>query len=394
MAQHRLTDVQAQAVGEAYGELEVLTCEKQAKPVAAMLIGQEGSGRHALMNDVAAQLNQRGGYVSVEAEQIRVRLPYYSQLDTDGQDIVRETREDVQRVSDVVHQMAVDARRNIVVEAAQSTPEDSLRLAKDLLRSGYQVEVHALSVNDQISYQRATAMYEADRTEGRQGVYVSQTAHERGFKESSDTLRRLEYAGAVDRVVVYNRLNDVVVDQKPEPGKAVAAEAFERGRHQLTDFERINLAERWDQIAESMAKRGANESAVVRVREPMERAHYTLRSSRDAADNYDYRNPTERNNSQEMADRYGHKLADAFKDNRRSDAQRYPELTQAFVRQAQAEKIAESANAVNQAASQVFVKTVSDKIASGLRHGEELKPVRIADKAAEPAKVAELAEER
>ncbi|MBV6855855.1 zeta toxin family protein [Xanthomonas campestris pv. mirabilis] len=69
-------------MGEAYGELEVLTCEKQAKPVAVMLIGQEGSGRHALMNDVAAQLNQRGGYVSVEAEQIRVRLPYYSQLDT------------------------------------------------------------------------------------------------------------------------------------------------------------------------------------------------------------------------------------------------------------------------------------------------------------------------
>ncbi|CAD7741459.1 hypothetical protein LMG31884_47730 (plasmid) [Xanthomonas hydrangeae] len=375
MSNSRLGDQTVRAIAEQYGELEVFTSEAASNPVAVMLVGQEGAGRHALMNEVEANLNQKGGFVATNAERIRETLPYLGQLQPDQGDITTQTREDVQRISQAVYRQAIEHQRNLIVEGAQSSPEDTLALAKELRAAGYRVEVHAVAVNDQISYARATMMYEHEKAAGRPARYVSQNEHDRGFAEATNTVRRLEYAGAVDRVVIYNRLNDPIIDAAPIAGKPVAGDAFDRARAQLTDYERINLAEKWDAIIEGMERRGASPADNYRVKERAERAHYTLRSSPTAREAYDYQNPTDKHRSEELAIRYGHRLEEAFRQNDTATAARLPELTNAFGQMAMAKQMGNEKGV----AEAKFVNALQDRIAMGLRVGAEFKPVSIHD---------------
>lgn len=376
MSSSKLSDQTVRAIAEHYGELEVLTSEAANKPVAVMLVGQEGAGRHALMNEVEANLNQMGGFVAANSERIRETLPYLGELQQDQGDITTQTREDVQRISQVVYRQAIENRRNLIVEGAQGTPEDTLALAKELRAAGYRVEVHAAAVNDQISYARATMMYEHEKAAGRPARYVSQNEHDRGFSEASSTVRRLEYAGAVDRLVIYNRLNDPIIDTAPMPGKAVAGDAFDRARAQLTDYERINLAEKWDAIVESMERRGASPADNYRVKERSERAHYTLRSSPTARETYDFQNPTEKHRSEALARQYGDRLEEAFRQNYTPAAARLPELTNAFGQMAMAKRMGQETGGV---AGEKFADAMRDRIAMGLRIGTEFKPVVVHD---------------
>ncbi len=336
-----------------------------------------------MINEVSAQLNQQGGYVSANKETVQRLLPYYNELDHEKGGVDAATRRDVQLIMREIHHQAIDQGRNIIVEGAQGDPQESLNLAKSLRANGYHVEIHAASVNDQISYARAVTMYEQEKTSGHVGKFVGLQEHGQGFADAAETVRRLEYAGAADRIVVYNRLNDPVHDAKPEPGKTTAAAAFDRARAQLTDYERINLAEKWDAVVESMERRGALPAELDRIKEPVERAHYSLRQSPAALEAYNYQHPTERHRSSELAETYGAKLEASFRQERRSDATHRPELTNAFAQLAVAERLAQETGG---AAGARFSAAIVDRIAGGLNVGSEFKNVVVHDPRTEPTK--------
>ncbi len=74
MSDHKLSTAEIHSISSAYAELEILTSERPEKPVAVMLVGQPGTGRHAMINEVSAQLNQQGGYVSAK-QRDRAKAP-------------------------------------------------------------------------------------------------------------------------------------------------------------------------------------------------------------------------------------------------------------------------------------------------------------------------------
>lgn len=386
MAKSRLSHNEIHTIATAYAELEIYTSERSDKPTAVLLLGQEGAGRHALISEVGHHLNQQGGYVSANKETVRQLLPYYDELKRDQGNIDAVTREDVKLLSREIHHQALESKRNLVIEAAQHDTSESLHLAKSLKAAGYHVEVHAAAVNDQISYARAALNYEKQVSSGHPGTYVSAGEHGRNFADASETLRRIEYAGAADRIVVYNRLSDPILDRKPEPGQLTASETFDRARGQLSEYERVNLVETWDAVVESMQKRGAPNAEVDRVTESVERAHYTMRRSEPARESYEFQNPTETNRSRELSENYGAKLAHSFREDRRADAAIRPELVNAFAQMAQAARVAEQAEAQ---VGQKFLEAYSKRVAAGLEAGTDYKPVVIRDSSEKP-KTAEL----
>lgn len=374
-----MSDAEIRFTAEAFAEVELSRAERQDHPVAALLVGQEGAGKVSLASDIADRLDTRGGYVAIDADSLRTRLPYFEELDPSAVDIARETRADTEQLAGEIRRLAIEGQRNIVVDTGMHTPEASLQLATDLKRAGYRVELHALAVNDQISYERATRRYESDLEAGSPALYVSQAAHDQSFRDAGNTVRRLEYAASPDWVTVYNRLNDAIVDKAPVAGHATAGDAFDRARGQLTNYERINLAEKWDEIVESMERRGAPSGELDRVQHHIERAHYTLRSTPAAAESYDYNNPTETARSQELAKSYGTKLEHAFRQGQQDQVVKYPELRDAFTAQAAANRFVEHRPNVP---ADRFGDVMQDRIAQGLRTGQQLQPVQLRDQSA------------
>lgn len=357
---------------------ELAQSEARTKPVAALIVGQAGAGNSALAHDIADGFSDRGGFVSIDARSLRTHLPYYEELS--AADAEKETEVDASRLADALRKCAVEGSRNIIVESGATSPDDALRMTQELKSAGYQVELHALAVNDQISYERAAMRHELDLEAGVPASRVSHQAHDGGFRSASDTVRRLEFSGAVDRVVVYNRLNDAVIDQPPIAGRVVAGEAFDNARTQLTNYERIALAEKWDTIIEKMETRGAPASDFDQVKARFARAHYTLHASPEAAASYSESNPTERHKSASSAQEYGTQLVSAFREGQRAKAAEYPELQSAFAAQAAATRYAEQ-QTILPAGS--FHNTMQDLIAAGLRRGEQLQ-VNIPDKTTAP----------
>jgi len=390
MAEPRTSDRESDLrdIAEAYAEVELGRSEARSKPVAYLVVGQDTAGKSALVSDIAERLDTKGGYVAIEAGTLQSTLPVMSfrasaehwsdGRDVDAIDIGPMSRMDTDRLAEDVLNEAMKGRRNVIVEGVLNTPEQSLQLATQLQNAGYRVELHAQAVNEQISLERATWLYEADKSEGQQATVVNPPAHSVAFREAANTVRRLEFAGAVDQVTVYNRLNDVVFDHAPQPGRTPGAEAFERARSQLTDYERINLAEKWDEIATSMERRGASRPESDVVVDHMARAHYSLRTSPAAAANYDHNHPEMREASRELADRYGAKLENAFRLDRREMAEHYPELKDAFTAQAAAQRYGREQPGISEAR---FNEAMQERIAQGLRSGQQLQGVQVREAA-------------
>lgn len=363
----------------AYAQVELGRTERQERPVALILVGQDGAGAGALADTLADRFNGRGGLVAIDAESLRPCLPYFEDLHAGNTDLAHH---DTQEIANDVRQHAMEGRRNILLAGVSTEPDAALALAKGLKQAGYYVELHALAVNDQISFERASYRYESEAAAGEHTLPVPQAGHDKAFQNASATVRRLEYAGAVDQVIVYNRLNDVIARRLPIAGQVVAGEAFDHARDQLTDYERISLAEKWDEIAESMARRDAAPAAIARLQPAIDRAHYTLRATPAAAASYDYDHPTETDNSQALASRYGARLEDAFRQGHHKDATSLPELRHAFAAQAAGARVA----ALHPGAAETQIsRLLQDRIAQGLREGHQLQPVQLRDQAVSAA---------
>lgn len=311
-----------------YLEAELEITEWQASPRAALMTGQSGSGKSTVRAELEGEMAKHGGAIVVDADAMRWHLPYIDELDSSDPNFSAQTQVDAGRLAAEIGRQAVAARRNVIIDGTLRDLESAREIALELGQKGYRTELHALAVNDQVSMVRSALRYERDAAAGRAARLVPQGWHDASYVAVARTVRGLEYSAAVERIVVYNRLGDVVHDAPPKHGSAPAAEALNLAREKLTVFERINIAEHWDRVTESMERRSAPPGVTTNFERALQRAHYTLRSSLEAAQRYDHDYPSERTRSLELADAYGRQLADAFRSNR--SVAEYPELTRAY----------------------------------------------------------------
>lgn len=348
--------------------------ERQERPTAILLAGQSGAGKSTVSNDLRHTLQQRGGYIAIDADHFRQHLPYVEDLDRGDMDFSAQTQVDAGALANAIRDEAIKNRRHLVIDGTLRDSDAAIELAKTLRENGYRVELHAMAVNEQISYERATTRYENDRAAGRPARYVSKDWHDRSFAGMADSVRRLEYSASVDRVSVYDRLGNVVHEQAPMKGKVVSAPYLEAFRKQLTDFERIDLAQSWDEILSSMELRRASGRELDDASLASQRAHYTLHASPAAAANYQHNNPAEAHESRDQAALYGEKLQTAFKGLDLAAARTMPELQGAFAAQAAAAKFVREHPNVP---AEQFEDDMRDKIGAALRHGKELRQLQV-----------------
>jgi len=355
-------------------EAKLYQTEPQTQPTAIILAGQSGAGKSTVSHDLRQALELKGGYIAVDADHLRTRLPYFDELDHSQSDVSSVTQADAAAIADAVRDEAIKNRRNLVIDGTLRDSDKAAELAKHLRDSGYRVELHAMAVNEQISFERATSRYEQQRADGQYARNVPKDWHDRSFAGMADSVRRLEYSAAVDRVSVYDRIGNVVHEQTPMKGKVVSAPYLEAFRGQLTDFERVDLAERWDEILYSMEGRGAAGRELGEAKLAAERAHYTLHMSPTATANYEYKNPAEIHNSRELAAAYGEKLQAAFKNLDLHSARTMPELQGAFAAQAAAGKYIREHPHVP---AERFESSMRERIGQALAEGKEIRQLQV-----------------
>lgn len=345
--------------------------------MAVLLAGQGGAGKSTLAAQLMEDLQRAGGVVVVDTNLVRASLPYYGELDPRSENVWVTTAGDTGRVSREVQEAAIEGKRNLLIDDTLRDPDSALELARELRGAGYRVELHALAVNDQVSLERAHQRSERDAVDGAAPRTVPRAWHDESYRGAAAAVRRLEFAGAVDSVTVYNRLGDPIHDQAPTPGASAAGEALDRARQQLTDFERISLAKHWTDLAETMQRRGAPAHELEQIQLPLERAHYTLRANAGTAAAYDHDDPAGAHDSRALAARYGARLEHAFRSGDKQAVAALPELTGAWAAHAAGTRLAQQ-----HGADTAFAAALEDRIADGLREGRALRPIAVRGAAA------------
>jgi hypothetical protein len=317
-----------QEVAADYVLTHVNTTAAREKPVAILLAAQPGAGTPSLVQQLQDDYRLQGSFIAIDNDMMREHLPFVD-VGPDGRPTIIANRMTEALSQSVTHE-AVRLRRNVVIEAPSDDPEKAVLLAKELRQAGYTVELHALAVNDQISFERTTAQFERDRLYNAETKAVTHDYHDKSFYGTSTVLRRLEFAGAVDRMVIYNRLQDVIYDKPPTTGSATAVHVLDKARNQLTTFERTSLASHWDDLSEKLKGHQLEVKHHMQIQNAVARAHYTLRRSSEAASHFDLQNPSRRDESVALAQKYAQRLSVTFLDPSVVSVQKYPELAQAF----------------------------------------------------------------
>jgi hypothetical protein len=308
-----LTPEMLAEIASDYVLAHMTTTARTVQPVAIILAAQPGAGLPALVHELHDDYATKGGFIAVD----RALLPLADGSNTD------------KLVHAVMHE-GMRAKRNLVIDAPTNDSDAALSIARQLRFAGYKVELHAIAVNDQISYQRNASKFERDRNYNTATQAVSHDYHDKSFHNTEAMTKRMEFAGVVDRIVIYNRLHDRVYDRPALQGTATAAKELNSTRTRLTDFERTSLAHHWDELSDKLNARPFHPNQHAEVQIAMERAHHTLRRSTEAANHYDDQYPERRGDSQALALAYGERLAQAYRSGDRQLATTLPELKLAF----------------------------------------------------------------
>ena len=148
-----LTDESVAAITSSYFAQRAARSSAQDQPRVVLVGGQPGAGKSAGGELVRDELKAQGGFVHVDADRMRERIPLGTARLPSS-----ETQADAGRLANALRLMAIEARRNIVEEGTFRNPQSVQRFVDRLQEQGYKVEMVVVATSREESllgiYQR------------------------------------------------------------------------------------------------------------------------------------------------------------------------------------------------------------------------------------------------
>jgi hypothetical protein len=214
----------------------------QERPTIVLVGGQPGAGKSKAAHLARVELASRGGFVHVDADRMRERLPRGEARPTSEQ-----TQADAGRLATTLRELATQGRRNIVEEGTFRNAEGLAKFIDGRKAAGYAVEILAVATPREESllgiYQRFELQHAAGADNPR---FVPEAYHDDAMQGFAGALAHC--AGAVDRVRVVDRAGVVLFDSaRQENTHTSAVSALAAGR-ELTDAKLGAVGRAWEAV--------------------------------------------------------------------------------------------------------------------------------------------------
>ncbi|WP_382466505.1 zeta toxin family protein [Streptomyces noursei] len=261
----------------------------EVRPVAVFVAGQPGSGKTLVVDLIHSALQRRGGAVRVDRDTYKAVHPHY------GVFLAEDVRTAGVRVRPETYRWQAEAearvragRYDAVVEAPLADPSEFLAGVAAYRQAGYRIEIVALAVPEAVSQLGILDRYLRLAEEGR-ARFVSWDNHDACAAAQVDTLRAVETAQLVDRVLVVRRCAGAALE-------AVYGNELSTAGEQLAGAADAVLAERrrpWGPVQTGRFRRQLAD-ADRRLADPRLPADWSLAVRRDAERAAAYAEPVRR----------------------------------------------------------------------------------------------------
>ena len=245
-----LTDESVAAITSSYFAQRAARSSAQDQPRVVLVGGQPGAGKSAGGELVRDELKAQGGFVHVDADRMRERIPLGTARLPSS-----ETQADAGRLANALRLMAIEARRNIVEEGTFRNPQSVQRFVDRLQEQGYKVEMVVVATSREESllgiYQRHERQHQVGNPNPR---YVAEDYHDAAMQWFSATVSQL--AHQLDRLRIINRGGQLLYDSQRQP-RDDATMALQAAR-EIPAERRTMLADGWAAVAAAARERVAN----------------------------------------------------------------------------------------------------------------------------------------
>ncbi len=245
-----LTDESVAAITSSCFAQRAARSSAQDHPRVVLVGGQPGAGKSAGGELVRDELKAQGGFVHVDADRMRERIPLGTARLPSS-----ETQADAGRLANALRLMAIEARRNIVEEGTFRNPQSVQRFVDRLQEQGYKVEMVVVATSREESllgiYQRHERQHQVGNPNPR---FVTEDYHDAAMQGFSATVSQL--AHQLDRLRIINRGGQLLYDSQRQP-RDDATMALQAAR-EIPAERRTMLADGWAAVAAAARERGAN----------------------------------------------------------------------------------------------------------------------------------------
>jgi len=220
-------------------------------PRVVLVGGQPGAGKSKAAELVREELSREGGYIHIDADRMRERIPVGNTRPTS-----QETQADAGRLVQALRSQAVAGRRNVLEEGTYRESAAAESFLKARRADGYAVELLAVATPRAESVLGIYHRHEKQHAQGSSNPrMVEESYHDQAMAGFRDTLSRVGHA--LDRVRVVDRDGVVLYDSaRAENQHASALAALDEG--QRLKPERLEaVASDWQTVAAAAAGRGA-----------------------------------------------------------------------------------------------------------------------------------------
>ena len=245
-----LTDESVAAITSSYFAQRAARSSAQDQPRVVLVGGQPGAGKRAGGELVRDELKAQGGFVHVDADRMRERIPIGTARPPSS-----ETQADAGRLANALRLMAIEARRHIVEEGTFGSPQSVQRFVDRLQEQGYKVELVVVATSREESllgiYQRHERQHQAGNPNPR---FVTEDYHDAAMQGFDATVSQV--AHQLDRLRIINRGGQLLYDSQRQP-RDDAALALQAAR-EIPAARRAMLADGWAAVAAAARERGAS----------------------------------------------------------------------------------------------------------------------------------------
>jgi len=253
-------------------------------PVAIISGGQPGAGKSRMLDLVAQELEELNAAAIIIGDDLRGYHPFYeSYTEQNDQTAAIKTNPEVGQWIEKALDHAKSIQCHIILESTMRDPKIVESTLRSLRTTNYYIEAHILAVNERLSWQGILQRYENQRLDRGAGRMTPSEYHQAAYIGMMDTLKKIEQAKLVDKIIVYRRGAIILHENNLQNGQwqyePLAHETVitERNRP-WTQQEKIEYAENYDKLLSLIIRpdRKATEQEIRKIALLREQAYKDL----------------------------------------------------------------------------------------------------------------------
>ena len=184
-------------------------------PVAIVLGGQPGAGKSNIYQ--IARKRFSNNLVELDCDAFRVYHPYYEQIKLMfGKDDGAKTNPFVFKAVDMLVEELSDQKYNLIIESSLNRPNTAINNGKMLPPKGYEVELHIMATNKEISWQSTiNRYYEEMKITGKPRA-VPKDFHDKVISNICNSLYSVKQSGLMSNILMFDRKQNCLYNMKED----------------------------------------------------------------------------------------------------------------------------------------------------------------------------------